>query len=114
MRLDGKQVRKVTLLKKSTTYDKYNQPVESWAADTANYDNGNLFVEWWDQGGKEALQTGQVIAVKDVRCKCYYIPGLNERDYRIQKDGVEYDIQSIKEIGRKEGQMLILDSRDNQ
>lgn len=117
MRISGKQARKVTLLKKSTTHNEYNEPVETWTADTANTAtdaSGNIYVEWWDQGGKETLESGQIVAVKDIRAKCRFITGLNESDYRIKKDGIEYDIESIKEINRREGQLLMLQARDNQ
>lgn len=113
MRISGKQVRKVVLLKKTTTENEYNEPIETWNPDTSKYSAGEFFVEWWDQGGKETLENGQIVAVKDTRCKCRYIADLNEKDYAIRKDK-DYDIQSIKEIGRSEGQLLILEARDNQ
>lgn len=108
MRFRGENMRKVTLLKRSVEQDDSNQPIETWTS------QGEIYMEWWDQGGKEALESGQMIAVKDVRGKCRYVDGLNERDYRIEKDGQSYDIQNIKEIGRREGQMIIMDHRDNQ
>jgi len=113
MRFTGEQVRLVTLLTKTVTYSASNQPLDSWAADTSKFAEGKFYAEWWDQGGKEGIEGGQMVVVKDVRCKCRYITGLNERDYRIRKDSKDYDIENIKELGRKEGQILMLKIADN-
>ena len=113
MMQNGVQVRKVTLLKKTVTYGNYNEPIETWAADTTKYSDGIFYAEWWDQGGKEALKDNILAAYKDIRLKCRYISGLNERDYRIRKDGDDYDIESIKELDRRKGQILILKILDN-
>lgn len=117
MRFSGDQIRLVTLLKKSTTHNDYNEPIEAWSADTDNDEtdsNGKLYVEWWDQGGREVLTDGQTVATSDVRIKCRYIDGLNPNDYRIERDGVQYNIeQPIKEMGRREAQIVMLDARDN-
>lgn len=113
MRFSGEQVRLVTLLKKSTTYNSHNEPVETWAADETLFEDGLFYAEVWDQGGKEFLESGQIIAQKDIRLKCRYITGLNESDYMIRLDSGDYDIESIKEIGRKDGQMLMLKKPDN-
>lgn len=116
MKFSGNQMRKVTLLKKTVTENEYNEQVATWPADTANSatdDTGKIYMEWWDQGGREKMEGGLLVAVKDVRARCYYIDGLNEKDYRIKKDGVEYDIEHVKEIGRREGQQLMLMARDN-
>lgn len=117
MRLDGRNIEQVQLLKKSTTKDSHNFDVVTWNVDTDNVatdDNGNIFAEWWDQGGKEGLEQGQVIAYKDVRCKIYHISGLNESEYAIQKGDVFYDIENIKEIHGKEGMILMLQEQDNE
>lgn len=114
MRFSGEQVRKIILLKKTTTTDEYNQPVTVWVPDTDRFTDGKFYMEWWDQGGKETLESGQRKAIQDVRGKCRFISGLNAKDYRIEKDGIEYDIQNIKEIGRREGQMVFMEARDNQ
>jgi len=114
MKFGGEQIRPVVLLTRSTTYNSHSEEINTWAADTAKFDNGKLFVEWWDQGGKEQMEGGQIVAYKDVRMKCRFITGLNEVDYRIQKDGKEYDIESVKELGRNEGQILMLKLHDNQ
>ena len=117
MKLSGPRTRLVTLLKKSVTYDDYNQPIETWEPDSSpSTDNGKMYMEWWDQGGKEALESGQIVAVQDVRGKCRFIDGLTQQtqhNYRIEKDGVKYDIQNVKEVGRREGQILIMEARDN-
>ena len=107
MRFDGKQVRKVTLEKKTTEKDDYGNPVETWNADRT------LYAEKWDQGGKETTD-GQTVAYSDVRFKIRYVSGLNAGDYRIVHDGQPYDIEVIKEIGRREGQMLITKAQDNE
>ena len=113
MRLSGEHIKIVTLLKKTTTYGDHNEPIETWAADTSLFPDGQFYVEWWDQGGKEMLTGGQIIAASDIRCKCYFISALNEADYRIRKDSIDYDIESIKEVGRQEGQILMLKKEDN-
>ncbi len=114
MRISGTQVRKVILLKKTVTKNDFNEDIIAWAADITKFANGEFCAEWWDQGGKEGLKDGQLAASKDIRAKCRYITGLNEADYRIRKDDLDYDIESIKEIGRNEGQMLILKRFDNE
>jgi len=113
MSIRGKQVRKVILLKKAITYGSHNEEVEAWAADITKFPEGEFYVEWWDQGGKEVLENGQLIAIKDIRAKCRYISGLNESDYMIRKNGRDYDIESVKEIDRNKGQILILKIVDN-
>jgi head-tail adaptor len=112
MRLGGINVKAVTLLTKTVTYGDHNQPIETWAADS-NYPGGKIFVEWWDQGGRESMSGGQIIAQNDIRCKTYYIEGLNASDYRIRNNSKDYDIESIKELGRREGQILMLKIEDN-
>src|SRR5699024_879583 len=109
----GENIRKVTLLKKTTTFNEYNEPVESWDADAGQFEDGKLYVEWWDQGGKEALESGQIVAIKDIRIKpVEWIRNINEADYRIEKEGRQYDIQSIKEMGRSK-QIIMLKAGDN-
>jgi head-tail adaptor len=113
----GEQVRLVTLLKKTVTYNDYNEEVESWAPDTANDatdSNGQLYVEWWDQGGKEVITDGQTVAVEDIRVKTRYIDGLNPREYRIRDGSEDFNIeQPIKRQGRGKSQILMLDRRDS-
>lgn len=120
MRLGGEKVRRVVLEKKTTTYDEYNQPVESWNPDTAKFPGGVMYAEKWDQGGKETTD-GQVVAYSDVRFKCRYIEDLdpaNNREaagqYRLKHNERIYDIEQIKEIGRREGLILITEAQDNQ
>lgn len=116
MKFSGNQMRKVTLLKRTVTTNDYNEEVNTWSADTANSAtdaNGKIYMEWWDQGGREKMEGGLLVAVRDVRARCYYIDGLNAKDYRIEKDGVEYDIEHVKEIGRREGQQLMLVDHDS-
>ena len=115
MRISGENIKLVTLQKKTLTYGDHNEPIETWSADSSNDTgtNGEIYVEWWDQGGKEMLSSGQIIATNDIRCKTYYISGLNAAEYRIVKDSKNYDIESVKEVGRQEGQMLLLKIEDN-
>ncbi|MBN2365730.1 MAG: hypothetical protein JXL67_06160 [Calditrichaeota bacterium] len=111
--LSGEQVRKVILLKKGETYGRHNEEKVTWSADTTKFPDGEFYVEWWDQGGTETLEGGQIIAVKDIRAKCRFISGLNEGEYKIRKDSQDYDIKSIKELGRRKAQILILKIADN-
>jgi len=113
MRISGTHVKKVILLKRTKTHDEQNQEIKTWVADTSKFPNGKFYVEWWDQGGREGIEGGQMAAIKDIRCKCRYISGLNEKDYMIRKGGVDYDIESIKELGRNEGQIIMLKLPDN-
>lgn len=112
MRLKAQKTRLVVLEKKTVTTDSYNQPVEAWNPTTDIFSSGEVFMEKWDQGGKET-DDGQTTAFQDVRFKCRYIEGLNKRDYRINEAGVLFDIENIKELGRKEGQILITQKQDN-
>lgn len=114
MKFSGDQIRKVVLEKKTTTTNEYNEQIEAWNPATSISPNGEIFAEKWDQGGKEALESGQIVAMKDVRFRIRYVDGLNENEYRINYDGKIYDIENIKEIGRREGQVLITRQRDNQ
>ena len=122
MKFTGKQLRSVTLEYRTTTTNNFNEEVESWnPASLPETDaNGTIYVERWDQGGKETTD-GQTVAYADVRMKTRYIQDLDPvqnrnalRDYRINENGRIYDIENVKEIGRKEGLMLITEMQDNE
>lgn len=112
MRINGKQARKVILEKKTVTYNNLNEEVTEWNPDL-RFPQGKIWAEMWDQGGKETTSSGQTVAYSDVRFKCRYIEGLNESDYRIRELNAVYDIENIKEIGRREGQIMMCQRQDN-
>lgn len=123
MRISGKQAKKVTLLKKSTTHDEYNQPVESWAADTANTStdsSGKIYVERHFKGGDEGLESGQIVAWQRGKFKIRYIseldPSVNKNaqsDYMIRDGELDYDIINVQPINGREGMWIKLKARDN-
>lgn len=123
MKFTGDQIRKVVLEKRTKTgTNNHNEPEYDWNPATLPElnANGELYVERWDQGGKETTD-GQTVAYSDVKFKCRYVSDLdpvNNKDalveYRINESGRIYDIEHIKEIGRKEGLKLSVEMQDNE
>jgi len=122
MKFTGKQIRSVTLEHRTTTTNDFNEEVETWnTVSLPEVGSGStIYAERWDQGGKETTN-GQTAAYADVRMKVRYIKDLDPvnnryalRDYRINENGRIYDIENIKEVGRKEGLILITEMQDNE
>jgi head-tail adaptor len=109
MRFKGSHTEKVTLQKREVSFSASNDTVEDWS----QHDRP-IFAEFFERQAKEGLTEGQVVVIQDVRCRIRFIGGLNERDYRIVRNGEIYDIQSIVHEGRRKAQRLMLQRRDNQ
>lgn len=107
MRFISEHTEKVGLEKRTVSYGSANDVIETWANDR------NVYAEFWERQAKEGEQDGQILVIQDVRCKIRFINGLNEVDYRINRSGEIYDIQSIVRVGRNKEQLLILERRDN-
>lgn len=104
----GELDKPVTIQKKSVIYDDYNQPVETWV------DEHTVFAQKVEQGSKEGLESGQIVAIQDVRFRIYWYEGLNPAEYRIMFDGKIYDIEGVKELGFRDGMELMTTQRDNE
>lgn len=107
MRFIGEHTEKVGLEKRTVSYGDANDVVETWTS------YKSLYAEFWERQAKEGEQDGQILVIQDVRCKIRFISELNEVDYRINRNGEIYDIQSIVRVGRNKEQLLILERRDN-
>jgi SPP1 family predicted phage head-tail adaptor len=106
MRFEGDRTRKLTLQKRSVTYNDYNEEVETWN------DEATIYGEKWEKQGKEADADGQIAVLQDVRFKIRY-RDINEKDYRLKLGSDIYDIENKQEIGRREGWWLMCRYKDN-
>ncbi len=91
----GRLDRKLTLQKPTTTEDKYGEEQTTW----------NNYRDVWagiqKQSGREMFEAGKLAEV-DMVFKIRYLSEIDET-WRIQYDGKDFDINHIKELGRKDG-----------
>lgn len=113
MRFKGERTEKVTLKKRSVTYNSLNEPVEDWDSNDTT-----IYAEFLERHGKEGGKDGQVLVIQDVRCKIRYRTALDTREnpdceatHRIVRDGITYDITSAIPEGRRQKIMLMLQRR---
>ncbi len=99
----GEHTELVSLEKRTIAYNDFNEEIETWTEDR------EVYAEFFERQGKEGDTDGQIVVVQDIRCKVRYISGLNEADYRINRDGTIYDIISIVREGRRRNQLLMLE-----
>lgn len=109
MRFSGKNTELCTLKRRSATLNAYNEEVNDWDSNDTP-----VYAEFWEKHGTEGVVEGQEITQKDVRCKIRYVAGMNERDYRLQRGNVIYDVVSVLEIDRRRGHLLKLKHRGHQ
>lgn len=103
--MKGKLDRRITIEARSVTEDSFGGEVEGWATAFtcyANYDPGS--------GGEQrvaaAQEQGQMPASFDVRHSTS-TAAIRVQIHRISFDGSKWDIESISEIGRRDGLRLI-------
>lgn len=87
--------RKITLQQSITTQDTYGEPDVTWS------DYADVWAEVRTQSGREIFSAGKVAEV-DAIFKIRYISSLDET-WRIVYGSRNYDIKSIKELGRQDG-----------
>lgn len=95
----GKLDRKVTLLRATTTANALNEPVETFAS---------IGVAWASMrraSAREVLASAEIGAESTTVFEFRYLTGpasLTPKD-RLSYGGREFNIQSVEEIGRREG-----------
>ncbi|MAO66240.1 MAG: hypothetical protein CL666_14690 [Balneola sp.] len=83
----GEMDRHLTVEKKTTSTNDYNEEVESWGTD------GTIWARKTDQHGDEEKEGGQIVATGRTKWTIYFYPGLNARDYRFKDEyGNLFDI----------------------
>jgi SPP1 family predicted phage head-tail adaptor len=94
----GRLDRRIALQRASVAADAFNEPVPSWTT----------FATVWAEAkpvlDAERQQAGQTLASKSYRFTIRYSPtvaNLDPRD-RVTFDGRDYDVQGVKEMGRRE------------
>jgi SPP1 family predicted phage head-tail adaptor len=92
----GAMDRRIRIEQATTSADGYGQPIETWS----------LLAEVWAEvaplRGRELWAAQQVNAELTTRFRIRYRSDVTEK-MRIICEGTEYDIESIAEIGRREG-----------
>lgn len=92
----SKMDRRVTLLTYAPTRDAAGGVVEAWT------DGAEVWAERRDQPGREVLAAGQINAATSALFFIRYRSDIGAKD-RLRCEGLEYDIVSLKEIGRRDG-----------
>lgn len=98
MQAAGKMDRRVSILRGSKSKDGYNADILTW----------HPFVSRWAEAtpinDAERLRAGEVLGQKKYRFVLRYDPDTSTIDHRdrLTFDGREYDINGVKELGRKE------------
>jgi SPP1 family predicted phage head-tail adaptor len=96
--------RRVTILVYSRTQDAAGGAIETWT------DGDTVWAERRDQSGREFMAAGQVNAAATalffIRWRCDITAKT-----RLRCDGLEYDVASIKEIGRRDGLDIVATAR---
>jgi head-tail adaptor len=115
MRFNGDHTERVTLKKRSISYNDFNEQVEDWDSNDTE-----MYAEFWEKHGKEGDTDGQILVMQDVRCKIRYREDLDpdynhspESNYRIKRGVTVYDVVSIVKEGRRKALLLMLTRRDN-
>lgn len=91
--------RRIVILRAATTRDAMNEAVPTWSA------LATVWASVTPVGDGERLRAGQVLASRMVRFVVRYssvTATVDPRD-RVQFDGRVYDINGVKEIGRRVG-----------
>jgi len=105
----GEMNREISLLRRTTTTNSYNESIESWSVEAT------LFARRRDMSGSEGLEAGQIVATTKVEWTIYYYEGLNAKDYSIRDErGNTYDITSRpREKGFRKYMEIDTNVRDN-
>ena len=104
MRIIGKMDRRITIEKRTLTKDAAGGIVETWA------DEMKLWAERVDKSGKESVVANSDRADAGIDWRIRFNPllrGLNGASgYRVNYEGLRYDIQHVAEEGRRDGMLL--------
>lgn len=88
--------RRIVIQEAVTVQDSLGQPIETWST----------FAERWasrmDVTGRERFASQQEIASETTVFRIRWLEGVT-RQMRITSEGKTYDIESIAELGRREG-----------
>lgn len=96
----SKKDRRITIRYKTWTTNDYGERVESW-------ENGDtVWAERVELRGAEGWSAKQTVGMLSCKYKIQYRTGISELN-RVIDSGVEYGIESVLEIGRKQGLELI-------
>lgn len=96
----GRLDRRIIIQEDTPTQDTYGDETSTWSTFATVWANVK------SKSGKEYFNSDQVVAERSRIFKIRYLPGVNEQ-MRISYDSNFYDIQTVSEIGRKEGMEII-------
>jgi SPP1 family predicted phage head-tail adaptor len=104
MRIIGKMDRRITIEKRALTSDAAGGIVETWT------DEIKLWAERIDRSGKESFIADSDRAEAGIDWRIRFNPllrGLNGASgYRLDYNGLKYDIHHVTEEGRRDGMIL--------
>ena len=92
----GKLDRRITLQRKSMTFNDAGEPVETW------HEIATVWAEKVDMRGSERYTAAQTVAQLDTKFRIRYRQQITPID-RVLCYGRVYDVGGILEIGRREG-----------
>lgn len=92
----GRRNRRITIQQVTETQDSYGAITESWST------YKSVWAEVVPKRGREYFNQPETVSQEDVMFRILYIAGVTHK-MRISYDGNVYDIQSIGEIGYREG-----------
>lgn len=98
--------RRIVIEQKTVTRDSWNHPTETWTT------LATVWAQKTDKSTAESGELNQVVARNSTEWTIRYLSTL-KADARINYGGLYYYITGIIEIGRKEGQRVITELRDN-
>lgn len=96
----GRLNRRITIQQVTETQDTYNAITRTWAT------YKTVWAEVVPKSGREYLNQAETVTQSDVLFRIRFITGVTTK-MRISYDSNIYDIQSISEIGYKEGLEII-------
>tara|TARA_B100001123_G_scaffold220405_1_gene248580 strand:+ start:496 stop:813 length:318 start_codon:yes stop_codon:yes gene_type:complete len=91
----GRLDRKITLREFSSSVGTTGQPLKTWS------DLATVWAQKTDKAGGESERGGEMVATQNTIFKIRYLSTVSPKN-RVSYDSVEYDIEFIKELGRKE------------
>lgn len=92
--------RRITIEQVTKSRDTFGEPIETWS------DLVSMWAQVRPLRAQEQFKTEQDIVFADTEFRIRYRPDINH-EMRVNYDGNLYDIESIIELGRREGLRLI-------
>ena len=96
----GNLDRLIAIEQNAPTRNTHGEETEAWV----NF--ATVWASKRDKGGREFFEAGATQAEADTIFKIRWLAGV-KAEMRIVLDGVNYDIQAIKELGRREGLEIV-------